>query len=94
MAKHAHSRDLHVRVRYGDLLVHLTAEGASYSPDALDDMSTRALEAFAEAWRLVEPYERFAVTMREELEGIEAGLLDDGIDDGIVDELVEEDHED
>lgn len=87
MAKHAHSRDLHVRVSYGELFVHLTAEGASYSPDALDDMKANAVQAFAEAWRLVEPYERFAVTM---LEGLEV-LADDEL---TIEELVEEDHED
>ena len=90
MAKHAHSRDLHVRVSYGDLLVHLTAEGASYSPDALDDMKTKAVQAFTEAWQLVEPYERFAVTILDELEALEVM----GGDEFTVDELVEEDHED
>ena len=87
MAKHALSRDLHVRVSYGELQVHLTAEGVSYSPDALDDMKSKALQAFTEAWRLVEPYERFAVSV---LEGLEV-LAEDELG---IDELVEEDHED
>lgn len=66
MAKHAHSRDLHVRLSYGDLVVHLTAEAVSYAPDALDDMTNRALEAFARSWQMVEPFERFSVTLHEE----------------------------
>lgn len=65
MARHPHSRDLRVRIAYGDLRVDLTAEGASYSPDALDDMNGRALQAFAEAWRCVEPFERFAASCLE-----------------------------
>lgn len=87
MAKHAHSRDLHVRVSYGELLVHLTAEGVSYSPDALDDMRSTALQAFSEAWRLVEPHERFTVTM---LEGVEVRADDEFT----LEELIDEEHED
>ena len=78
MAKHAHSRDLHVRVSYGELEVHVTAEAVSYAPDALDDMKTKAIQAFTDAWHVVEPYERFAVS----LPPFE------------IDELIEEDHED
>lgn len=78
MAKHAHSRDLHVRVRYGDLSVDVTAEAVSYAPDALDDMQRKAIEAFADAWRIVEPFERFTTALLE----------------SPLEELVEEDHED
>lgn len=63
MAKHAHSRDLHVRVSYGELAVRVTAEGVSYAPDALDDMRAEAIRAFADAWQVVEPFERFAVSL-------------------------------
>lgn len=75
MAKHAHSRDLHVRVSYGELSVHVTAEAVSYAPDALDDMKSKAVQAFADAWHVVEPYERFAVSLLE-------GPLDDVVEDG------------
>lgn len=84
MAKHAHSRDLHVRVAYGELMVHLTAEAVSYSPDALDDMKTKAIQAFRDAWELVEPFERFAVSVFEPFTE----------DDLTIEELVEEEHED
>lgn len=83
MAKHAHSRDLHVRVSYGELMVHLTAEAVSYSPDALDDMKVKAVQAFVEAWQCVEPYERFAVS-----------VLESPYDELLIEELVEEEHED
>lgn len=84
MAKHAHSRDLHVRVEYGELMVHLVAEGVSYSPDALDDMKSKAVQAFTDAWKVVEPYERFAATVFEPFTDEELSIED----------LVDEEHED
>lgn len=84
MAKHAHSRDMHVRVSYGELAVQFTAEGVSYSPDALDDMKRRAVQAFTEAWELIEPFERFTVSVLDALQD----------DELAIEELVEEDHED
>jgi hypothetical protein len=43
------SRDLHVRIEYGDLRITLLAEAVSYSPDALDDMRKQAMSMFREA---------------------------------------------
>lgn len=57
----ATSRDLHVRLTYGDITVTIVAEGVSYSPDALSDMSNRAVNMLTEALLVIGPYERASI---------------------------------
>lgn len=52
------SRDVHMRIAYGDLEIVMIAESISYSADAVHDLRNRTLEAFAHALQLIEPYER------------------------------------
>lgn len=43
------TKDMHVRLSVGHIECKLTAEGASYSPDALDDMVRQAIRAVTQA---------------------------------------------
>lgn len=60
------NRDMHVRLQYADITVVLVAEGVSYSPDALSDMSNRAVNMLAESLLLIGPYERSLVGADDE----------------------------
>lgn len=51
------SRDVHIRICYGDIEVTMIAESISYAPDAVHDLNRRAVETFADAVRLVEALE-------------------------------------
>ncbi len=51
------SRDMSVRVGHGETCVVVTAEGVSYSPDALNDMLTQAVSAFRDVLAEVEGYD-------------------------------------
>jgi len=54
----AESRDVHMRIVYGDLEIVMIAESISYSADAVHDLRNRTLESFAHALQLIEPFER------------------------------------
>lgn len=43
----AHGKNVTAEIFYGDLRVKLTAENASWNPDVVDDLTTRA----ANLWR-------------------------------------------
>lgn len=45
------SRDLHMRIAFGEYVVDMTAENQSYSPDVVHDMRTRVLEMFVTGLR-------------------------------------------
>jgi len=47
------SRDLQVRIGFGDYYVLVNAEGVSYAPDALHDMVLRTVEMFREGYAIV-----------------------------------------
>lgn len=46
-------RDLNVRLSFGDFVAFVNAEGVSYAPDALDDMTKRCLEMFRDGYAIV-----------------------------------------
>lgn len=54
----AESRDVHMRITYGDLEIVMIAEGIAYAADAVHDLRNRTLESFAHALQLIEPFER------------------------------------
>lgn len=45
------SRDLHMRIAFGEYVVDMTAENSSYSPDVVQDMRNRVLEMFVAGLR-------------------------------------------
>lgn len=47
------SRDLNVRLSFGDFCAFINAEGVSYAPDALHDMIQQAVVAFREGYAVV-----------------------------------------
>ena len=50
-------RDVQVRIVFGDLTVLLNEEGVSHSPDVLDDLCSRALTLFKDAFKETNAYE-------------------------------------
>lgn len=52
------SRDVHMRIAYGDLEIVMIAENISYAADAVHDLRNRTLEAFQHALNMIEPFER------------------------------------
>lgn len=73
----ATSRDMHVRLTYADITVTIVAEAVSYSPDALSDMSNRAVNMLTEALLVIGPYERASIG---------APIDDDDLDEDIDDD--------
>ena len=59
------SRDMHVRLEYADVRIVLVAEAVSYSPDALQDMSNRAVNILTETLLVTGPYERAALGVED-----------------------------
>ena len=47
------SRDLNVRLSFGDFCAFINAEGVSYAPDALHDMIQQCVAAFRDGYAVV-----------------------------------------